>query len=40
MALKMAASLSMLGLPLGESIRRRLLLGLAVNAAVCSKPIV
>src|SRR5882757_1165184 len=35
---KMAARLSMLGLPLGESMRCRLLLGVAVIFANCSKP--
>jgi hypothetical protein len=34
----MAARLSMLGLPFGESIRCRLLLGMDVTVAKCSKP--
>ena len=39
-AWKMAARLPMLGLPAGESMRCRLLLGLAVSVARCSKPMV
>ena len=39
-ASKIAARLAMLGLPLGESIRWRLLLGIAVSAPSRSKPIV
>ena len=40
MAWKLTARLSMLGMPVGERMRCRLLLGLAVNVARCSKPIV
>ena len=39
-ALKIAARLSMLGLPVGDNIRCKLLLGLAVRVASCSKPMV
>ena len=40
MARKIAARLSMLGLPAGDNMRCRLLLGLDVSAETCSKPIV
>ena len=39
-AAKIAARLSMLGLPFEDSIRCRLLLGLCVSSARCSKPTV
>jgi hypothetical protein len=39
-AKKIAAKLSMLGLPVGDNMRCKLLLGLRVSVASCSKPMV